>query len=498
MYDRLKKCVGCKKAYTKKHPCKFVCDFQCRGFPFRETRTDVWAVPCGVSYHANCIQAGEPFRTRLPMEKGLICPSGPRLPHFVCELCQVRCIINRELLDQTQDLELLLMERMRLIDSLSWWKKSTMQTYGPYLTFLERFEQQYGACVLNPTHLMQPPYLAGIPLIWAQQLYSLRMYKGERIKFNTIRMLRSAASLYYTWDMQVTFNGQVRRENKRNTLCSYVVPNEESLATFATKGMSRRLGTDVKPSWALSFCHIAYIDKCLKEALKIASSPDYRHELICAGLANLIAYFGWLRSTELFSLQRDEITIIEPIEGPLHGLPPNVGAIQANLLAETKTNACQVADVVMAYESLSGLSLGFWFRELTALRPETTGPLFYTTTAGHWTSRYFREQYAWPLLEAMRTQDKEPTLQVFGDTKGTRICDKVYSIHSWRRAGRSRAGRAPRHNEPSPKGTRPATKNEVYEHGRWTQRRDNRSEAIDATYNQWGLVERLALTMLCM
>jgi hypothetical protein len=46
--------------------------------------------------------------------------------------------------------------------------------------------------------------------------------------------------------------------------------------------------------------------------------------------------------------------------------------------------------------------------------------------------------------------------------------------------------------------TRAATKTEIYEHGRWTLRRDNRSEAIDATYNQWGLVERLAVTMLCM
>jgi hypothetical protein len=98
--------------------------------------------------------------------------------------------------------------------------------------------------------------------------------------------------------MQVTFNGQVRRENQRNTLCPYVLPNEESLATFATKGMSRRLGTEVKPSWALSFCHVAYIDRRLQEALRIATSKEFRHELVCAGLANLTAYLGWLRSTE--------------------------------------------------------------------------------------------------------------------------------------------------------------------------------------------------------
>jgi hypothetical protein len=144
----------------------------------------------------------------------------------------------------------------------------------------------------------------------------------------------------------------------------------------------------------------------------------------------------------------------------------------------------------MAYETLSGLSLGFWFRDLKQMYPDDTGPLFYTSTAGPWTSRYFRDTYAWPLLEEMRTKDKEPTLQVFGNTKGTQIRDKVYSMHSWRRAGCSRVGRPPRHNEPNPKGTpRQASTAEIYKHGRWTRRRDSRGEAIDVTYNQWSLVE---------
>jgi hypothetical protein len=298
--------------------------------------------------------------------------------------------------------------------------------------------------------------------------------------------------------MQITFNGKVRRERKRNELCAYVLPNEESLATFATKGMSRRLGTEVKPSWALSFGHISYIDNRLRDALKSVCSQSSRRELICAGIANLYGYLGWLRGTELFSIDRSDVTIIEPADGPLHELPPNVGAIMINLLAETKTNACQVADVVMTYETLSGLSLGFWFRALKKIRPDDTGPLFFTTAGGQWTSRYFRIQYAWPILEETRTTAKEPSLQMFGDAPGTRIADKVYYIHSWRRAGRSRVSRSARHNKPNPRGTRQASQTDVYEHGRWTLRRDSRGEAIDSLYNQWGLVERLAVTMLCM
>jgi hypothetical protein len=150
--------------------------------------------------------------------------------------------------------------------------------------------------------------------------------------------------------------------------------------------------------------------------------------------------------------------------------------------------------VVVAYLTLSGLSVGFRFAELRKSKPLEAGRLFVSLDGSVWTSRYFREQYAWPVLEEMRYVAKEPSLQLFGTAKGTRIWDKVYSIHSWRRAGRSWVNRGAWHNEPKPRGTRQATKTEVYEHGRWKLQ----GGAIDARYNQWGLVERLALTMLCM
>jgi hypothetical protein len=165
---------------------------------------------------------------------------------------------------------------------------------------------------------------------------------------------------------------------------------------------------------------------------------------------------------------------------------------------ETKTNPCEVADIVMPYETLSGLDLGYWVMELKKYHPAYGGLLFSTAHNPHWTSQYFRTMYTWPLLEEMRTIALEPSLQLFGDAEGTRIQDKVYSIHSWRRAGRSKCSRAARHNEPQPKGSRQATDTEVYEHGRWVRRGANATEGMAATYNQWSLVERLAITMLCM
>jgi hypothetical protein len=71
--------------------------------------------------------------------------------------------------------------------------------------------------------------------------------------------------------------------------------------TFATKGMARRIGsTATKPSWALSFIHIEYIDRRLREAYQGAKTREAKYEFSCAGFANLLDYLGWLRGTELF------------------------------------------------------------------------------------------------------------------------------------------------------------------------------------------------------
>jgi hypothetical protein len=79
---------------------------------------------------------------------------------------------------------------------------------------------------------------------------------------------------------------------------------------------------------------------------------------------------------------------------------------------------------------------------------------------------------------------------------GQRIKDKIYSMHSWRRAGRSRVSRAPRHNEPNPPGTRMATETEVYEHGRWQLTAS--SENMPRRHNQWDLMDRIGVTMFCV
>jgi hypothetical protein len=497
MQRRLTTCAGCSEVFSKRRPAAQVCHFQLRGFPFSDAPNSLWAHPCGVRYHAGCIRVGDPFQTRLADQKGLICPTFSHSPHFICELCQVRAILRREAHGLSADIELLMLERMRIIDTYSWWQKSTMAKYGPYLNFISRFGTHYGVPLLVPSQLLRPPLAEAIPLMWSQLLYSLRETEGQRIKHGTVRALRSAASLFYTLDQQAAFAGRLRRTNKRHEICETVAPNEDVMATFATKGMARRMGTAPRASWALSHVHITYIDRRLRELYRRATTEPERHELACAGMANLSAYLGWLRGTELFSVHPEDLAVIDPVDGPTKGLPANIGAVTLTLLAETKSDPCQVADVVLAFTTLSDLSPGFWAGLLRRFRPTNPDCLFSTTETSAWTSRHFREAFAWPLLEEMRALG-EPSLQTFTDQKPNRIQDKVYSIHSWRRAGRSRVSRPPRHNEPKPKGTRQATPTEVYEHGRWEMRRDRRGEDMPATYNQWELIDRLAITLLCM
>jgi hypothetical protein len=338
-------------------------------------------------------------------------------------------------------------------------------------------------------------------LNWAQQLYALRTTRGRdgefnRIRFATVRQIRSAASWYFTQAMAMQYPGQVMRDRfRRGMLMPFVSPTDEATTTLTASGMARRLGTEVKKSWALSHVHMAYLDSHLDQLYEAALDDDSRHELACAGTVNLLSYLGWLRSTETFSATSDSVTLIEPEDGPTRGLSPHLGAIEFRLLASTKSDPTVTADVIIAWASLSGLSLGKWMLRLRQFASAVPGRLFSTRKHPIWTSHHFRTNFAYPILELQRASG-EPTLKAFSDQPGHRIMDKVYSMHSWRRAGRSRVSRKPRHNEPNPKGTRMATPTEVYEHGRWQV--SVSSENMPRRYNQWDLMDRIGITLFCM
>jgi hypothetical protein len=117
--------VGCLKDFDKRYPAHHVCTFRRRGFHLTKAFQ-----PCGVAYHRHCIRIGEPFRTRLPRDKGLIMPNMVVEPTFICELCQVRAILGRDLHREARDIQLLGLERMRMIDCRNSWQQGTLSKYG--------------------------------------------------------------------------------------------------------------------------------------------------------------------------------------------------------------------------------------------------------------------------------------------------------------------------------------------------------------------------------
>jgi hypothetical protein len=89
-----------------------------------------------------------------------------------------------------------------------------------------------------------------------------------------------------------------------------------------------------------------------------------------------------------------------------------VSGIEARLLAATKSNQATTADVMIAYTTLSALSLGKWVQRLFVFTPITEGRLFSTEQQATSTSQYFRTNYANAILE-MQCMAGEPSLSTF-------------------------------------------------------------------------------------
>ena len=486
-------CVGCHKGIRRTEP-QHLCRFALSGFEL-EGRC---FVPCGVTYHMGCIQAGEPFRSRLPAGRGLAYPRTRIAPPFICEACTVRAQLGSELQKTKNHLGLLMLERMRLIDQGNAWSRGTHRNYQALLGQLGRFEQAYGLTLLEPTPLAHPPRHPSIGVMWAQQQYLLRTpteghtQSEDRIRFGTARALRSAASQYYVWDAQLAHPERSIRDPRTHKvyLVDGVSPTDAMGYGLMATGMARRVGDHSKPPIALTLQQILCIMRHLEAAWQKARHPMIRREIAAAAVTNLLGWLGWLRSAEVFSLQWTDLRLTRPADGPRIGLPLGVGAVELRLLPETKSNRTKVADVVISYICASGLAPGLWVERLKETWPKAE-PRDYIIRgkAGiKWTSTYFRRAHLYEWLRHMRSEG-DPFLQAFTNEPGNRIEDKYYSFGTYRRGGHSTSTK-------QNSGTKPATPDEVYEHGRWMQRISK--ENMPTCYNEFELSDRINLTLLCM
>ena len=426
--------------------------------------------------------AGPPFETRLSGNNGLQYRATPFLPCFICECCQVRALLDRELSQAPRDVSLLMLERMRMIDTANHWRDGTTKVYHRLLRKLHEFQEWSSIATLAVPALSSPPKSACFGLMYAQLRYSV---EGKGHKFQTVRQLRSAAAAWYT-------TARLQQQPNLGIDSSVDGPCEALLYRYFSEGMSRRMGVEVNPSMALTHAQVECLDRTLEVQWHMSTSRDQKLEVAAAGTANLVAWLGWLRGSELFSLRTDDVDVIAPDDGERAGLPPGVGAVVLNLLPMTKSSPTSAGDVVLAYKCLSGLSVGKWMARLLPMRPAGS-VLFSTPACAHWTSRHFRQSWLYPLLEILRLQG-ETSLCIFKSSED--IQRAFYSMHSYRRGGRSRVQRKARHGEQAHAKRRLATDPQVREHGRWRTRHVN--EDMAAHYNQWELVDRVLITWISM
>jgi hypothetical protein len=112
----------------------------------------------------------------------------------------------------------------------------------------------YDIPMFDSATLVAPPATASIPIMWAMEEYTLQesAKTNAQIQFNTARALHSAASSFYSWEMSLAHLGCVYQDGSWQTLKTQgVSPSDDLLLTLSTKGMAKRLGTEVKPSAAL-------------------------------------------------------------------------------------------------------------------------------------------------------------------------------------------------------------------------------------------------------
>jgi hypothetical protein len=391
-----------------------------------------------------------------------------------------------------------MLERMRIIDQANAWSPGTHQIYQAHLGRLTKFERAFGVEILQPTLLAHPPRHPSIAVMWAQQHYLLQTptaghtQSEDRIRFGTARGLRSATAQYYLWDFLLANPEQAVRDpqSRRVFMVDRVSPPDALGYGLMATGMAKRVGDHSKPPIALTPAQVLWMVQWLDAQWAAAPTVAARRDVAAAAVAHLVLWLGWLRSNETFSLSWDDVSVTPPKDGPRKGLPEGVGVIELRLLPETKSNRTRVADVVISYLCASGLAPGLWFERLSRLWPSKApnAPLIRGSDGRRWTSHLYRHRFLYPWLYELR-RSGDPFLQAFSDAPGNRIEDKYWSCGSYRRGGRTSSSRRGG-------GTRRATEDEIYEHGRWRKRRAK--ESMPTLYTEFTLPDRLNLTLLCM
>jgi hypothetical protein len=295
--------VGCRQSLSN-DPFVVWCALSDRGFPFPD---DSWAYPCHSAYHTPCFAAGPPFYTPHKDGSGLTFPRIQTWPNFICEACTVRSLLDRELTGVT-DWKLMCFERMRVLDMAHCWSADTHSKYQGKLHAFAQFESEYDLRVLRPTPLLRPPDGAEISLMWMMESYSLHQSRLSRTdEFSpllkaTVRQLRPAMSQYIAWDTMVSQPSACFDKEKR-LIYQACRPTDRVGCSLFASGIASRIGDNVTASVALLDRHVRFLMADLEDQYLSTRTPRARRRAVQGGLATLLLWLGWLRSSECFTLK---------------------------------------------------------------------------------------------------------------------------------------------------------------------------------------------------
>ncbi|MGH7974465.1 MAG: hypothetical protein ACREBR_02970 [bacterium] len=485
--------MGCNAYLTTTEP-HHRCLFYDKGFIWKDFQYQ----GCRTAYHADCIAVGPPFRTRLNIgTRGTQYPPVMAMCSFVCEACTVRVHLGRELTSSPSDNALLMLERMRMIDAAHSRAPSTLIKTRQGISRLKRFEKLFGFQFLPTLSIKTPPWSPSIPIFWAIEHYTLQSSSRDpsgTIPFNTARGLRSAAAAFFSWELALFYPSQVHRDRDRRVLHpSGVSPTDDLMSSFTASGFSRRLGTESRPSVALLHRHILWNQEFRHDQFRHMSDPAGRYICAAAAVVELISFLGWLRGSEVFSLNWEDIQVFPPRQSARFGLPEGAGVVLLRLRPSTKSDPTKTADVVIAYRTQGNLELGVW---LSRLRSEaktfgwTTGPVFRHEHGRRWDSRYFLRHISSRCSRSNRLLETH----YFG------FLMDLQAILSRRRSIRCTpivaavVPMCPVNDQVFPE---LAHKGEILEHARWRTRHTG-CEDMPLHYQEWTVEDRLYITYLSM
>ena len=266
------------------------------------------------------MSVGAPFTTRLLRgnEGGLQYPTDLTGAYtFICELCTVRSVLGRELRGCTADRVLLILERMRMIDTASSLAPTSRYHNGLALRRVLDFRDTYGIPSGWHAPLARPPTSEATSVLWAMEHYVLQQsgkVGTKTIAFNTARALRTGAAAWSRWETALA----------DPSLAQFDCPTDSFSTTMCIKGMKRRLGTQSTPSMALRHHHVTYNQRRRAERYRAeGTSVLERYNQAAANVAELFSWLGWLRGGETFATNWPDVELVPPsADGGQYGLPP--------------------------------------------------------------------------------------------------------------------------------------------------------------------------------